>query len=205
MNEKKLTKLISKPTYISSKIFNENLAAVQKIKETLTLNRPAYVGMCILDISKTLMYDFHFYYIKANYGNKAKLLFTDTDSLTYEIETDDIYTKFWELFDNSGHPENSPYFNKTNKKIIGKMKDELAGSVIKEFVGLRSKMHSYITNQNEGDKKAKGVKKNVVKKDIKHENYKDVLFNDKQWQVYNKMKTIRSQRHQIGSYEINKI
>ena len=86
-DEKKLLKMTSKPTYVSSKIFNENLVAVHKIKETLTLNRPAYVGMCILDLSKTLMYDFHYNYIKKKYGDKAKLLFTDTDSLTYEIET----------------------------------------------------------------------------------------------------------------------
>ena len=83
-NEKKLDKLTSKPTYVSSKIFNENLMAVHKVKETLTLNRLAYVGMCILDLSKTLMYDFHYNYIKKKYNNRARLLFTDTDSLTYE-------------------------------------------------------------------------------------------------------------------------
>ena len=71
-DEKKLLKYTSKPSYVSSKIFNENLVAVHKIKETLTLNRPAYVGMCILDLSKTLMYDFHYKYIKKNYGDKAK-------------------------------------------------------------------------------------------------------------------------------------
>ena len=95
-DENKLLKLASKPTYVSSKIFNENLVAVHKIKETLTLNRPAYVGMCILDLSKTLMYDFHYSYIKKNYGDKAKLLFTDTDSLTYEIEAEDVYKSFLE-------------------------------------------------------------------------------------------------------------
>ena len=132
-SKEKLSKLASKPTYVSSKIFNENLVAVHKIKETLTLNRPAYVGMCILDLSKTLMYDFHYNYIKHNYGNKAKLLFTDTDSLTYEIETKDAYKNFWndkDKFDNSDYPESSPYFNKTNKKVIGKFKDEAAGSRI---------------------------------------------------------------------------
>ena len=86
-NKKKLDKLTSKPTYVSSKIFNENLMAVHNIIETLTLNRPAYVGMCILDLSKTLMYDFHYNYIKKKYNDRAKLLFTNTDSLTYEIET----------------------------------------------------------------------------------------------------------------------
>ena len=118
-NEKKLLKLASKPTYVSSKIFNENLVAVHKIKETLTLNRPAYVGMCILDLSKTLMYDFHYNYIKNKYGDKSKLLFTDTDSLTCEIEAQDVYQDFWndkDKFDNSDYPNNSPYFDKTNKK-----------------------------------------------------------------------------------------
>ena len=90
-DDKKLDKLISKPTYISSKIINENLMAVHKVKEMLTLNRPAYVGICILDLSKTLIYNFHYNYIKKRYGNRAKLLFTDTDSLTYEIEAEDIY------------------------------------------------------------------------------------------------------------------
>ena len=84
-------KLKSKPTFISSKIFNKNLVAVHKVKETLKLNRPAYVGMCILDLSKILMYNFHYNYIKKEYGSRAKLLFTDTDSLTYEIEMEDVY------------------------------------------------------------------------------------------------------------------
>ena len=123
-NEKKLLELALKPTFVSSKIFNENLVAVQKIEETLTFNRPAYVGMCIL---KTLMYDFHHNCIKQNYGNKAKLLFTDTDSLSCEIEAEDVYQDFWknkDKFDKSGCPENSPYFNKTNRKVTGKFKDE---------------------------------------------------------------------------------
>ena len=205
-DEKKLLKLTSKPTYVSSKIFNENLVAVHKIKETLTLNRPAYVGMCILDLSKTLMYDFHYNYIKSKYGDKAKLLFTDTDSLTYEIEAKDVYKDFWtdkDKFDNSDYSESSPYFDKTNKKVIGKFKDEAAGVSICEFVGLRSKMYSYIKDNQKGGKTAKGIKKNIIKNNITHENYRDTLFNNKQ--MYHKMKTIRSENHQLGSYEINKI
>ena len=205
-DENKLLKLASKPTYVSSKIFNENLVAVHKIKETLTLNRPAYVGMCILDLSKTLMYDFHYNYIKDKYGDKARLLFTDTDSLTYEIEADDVYQDFWndkDKFDNSDYPESSPYFNKTNKKVIGKFKDEAAGVPICEFIGLRSKMYSYIKDNNKGGKTAKGIKKNVIKEDIKHEDYKDTLLNNKE--MYHKMKTIRSENHELSSYEINKV
>ena len=164
---KKLLKLTAKPTFVSSKIFNENLVAVHKIKETLTLNRPAYIGMCILDLSKTLMYDFHYNYIKQKYGSKAKLLFTDTDSLTYEIEAKDVYSDFWNdkvKFDNSDYPESSPYFDKTNKKVIGKFKDEAAGVPICEFVGLRSKMYSYIKDNQKGGKTAKGIKTNIYKK-----------------------------------------
>ena len=204
-NEKKLDKLTSKPTYVSSKIFNENLVTVHKIKETLTLNRPAYVGMCILDLSKTLMYDFHYKYIKKKYNDRAKL-FTDTDSLTYEIEAKDIYKDFWtdkDMFDNSDYPESSPYYCNTNKKIIGKFKDEACGIPITEFVGLKSKMYSYVKDNEKGEKTAKGIKKSVIKNNIKHEDYKRTLINEEQ--MRHKMKTIRSHRHQLGSYKINKV
>ena len=205
-DSRKLIKWASKPTYVSSKIFNENLVAVHKIKETITLNRPAYVGMCILDLSKVLMYDFHYNYIKNKYGDKARLLFTDTDSLTYEIEAEDVYKDFWndkDKFDNSDYPESSPYFDKMNKKVIGKFKDEAAGIPIIEFIGLRSKMYSYIKDNQKVEKTAKGIKKNVIKNNIKHEDYRKTLFNNEQ--MHHKMKTIRSQNHQLGSYEINKI
>ena len=119
-NEKKLDKLTSKPTYVSSKIFNENLMAVHKVKETLTLNRPAYVGMCI-----------------------------------------------------------------------------------PEFGGLKSKMYSYVKDNEKGGRTAKGIKKNIIKNNTKHEDYKNTLINNEQ--MHHKMKTIRSQRHQLGSYEISKV
>ena len=154
-DEKKLDKLTSKPTFVSSKIFNENLMAVHKVKETLTLNRPAYVGMCILDLSKTLMYNFHYNYIKKKYNNRARLLFTDMDSLTYEIEAEDVYKDFWndtDMFDNSDYPESSPYNCNANKKVIEKFKDEACGVPITEFVDLKSKMYSYIKNDEKGGK-----------------------------------------------------
>ena len=166
-DEKKLLKLTSKPTYISSKIFNKNLVAVHKIKETLTLNRPSYVGMRILDLSKTLMYDFHYIYIKQKYNNKAKLLFTDTDSLTYEIKTTDVYKDFWNdknKFDSSDYSKDSKFYDEKNKKVIDKFKDEAGSFVIKEFIGLRSKRYSYIKDNNQHSKTAKGIKKNCDQK-----------------------------------------
>ena len=94
----------AKPPYLSCKIFHENLVAVHMKKLRLKLDKPSYVGMCILDLSKTLMYDFHYNYFKKNYGGKPKVLFTDTDSLCYHIRTDDVYEDLYhdrELFDNS--------------------------------------------------------------------------------------------------------
>ena len=181
--------------------------AVHKIKEALTLNRPAYVGMCILDLSKMLMYDFHYNYTEKKYGDRSKLLIIDMNSLTYEIEAEDVYKDFWndkDMFDNSDYPENSPYYCNANKKVIGRFKDEACGVLITEFVSVKSKMYSYIKKSDEkGGKNAKGIKKNVIKNNIKHEDYKNVLLNNEQ--LHHKMKTIRSQKHQLGSYEINKV
>ena len=188
-DEKKLDKLTSKPTSVSSKIFNENLMAVHEIKEGLTLNMPAYVGMCILDLSKLMMYGFHYNYIKKRYGDRAKLLFTDTDSLTYEIEAMDVYKNFWndkDMFNNSDYPENPPYYCNANKKVISKFKDEVCGAPIVDFVGLKLKMYSYIKSGGKGGKTAKGIKKTVIKNDIKHEDYKNVLLNNEQ--SHHKMK-----------------
>ena len=199
------TRLTSKPTFVSSKIFNKNLVAVHKIKETLKLSRPAYIGMCILDLSKTISTTTT---LRKNmeYGSRAKLLFTDTDSLTYEIETEDVYKDLWKrkkLFDNSDYPKGSPYEFQENKKVIGKFKDESCGKIMSEFVGLRSKMYSYIMEDGKGGMTAKGIKKNVIKKDIMHEDYKNTLLNEEQ--MRHKMRTIRSVKHKLQSFEINKI
>ena len=173
-NEKKLLKMTSKPTIVSRKIFFENLEAVHKIKETLVLNRPAYVGMCILDVSKTLMYDFHYKYILKRYpGHKSRLLFTDSDSLIYKIEAEDVYKGFYEdkhVFDNSDYPEISTFHFNDNEKVIGKMKNEAAGCPITEFVGRRGKMYSYTKDNGTCDRTVKGVKKSIIKKVISHEN-----------------------------------
>ena len=205
-NKEKLLKLSSKPSYVSSKIFNENLVAVHKIKETLLMNRPAFVGACILDLSKTFMYDFHYNYIKCKYGDKAKLLFTDTDSLTYEIETPDAYADFLQnkdIFNNSDYNKKSPFYFDHNKKVIGKFKDEAAGIPVTEFVGLRSKMYSYTLDNKQSKRTAKGIKKNIIQNNLSHDNYKKVLLSEEQ--IHHSMKTIRSMKHQLASYELNKI
>ena len=159
----KAKKFIAKPNLKAPpKIFSENLISIHLKKTSLTMNKPVYLGMCILDLSKTIMYDFHYNYIKPKYGHKVKLLFTDTDSLMYEIETEDFFKDISEdvknRFDTSDYPENHPSGIPTgiNKKVLGMFKDEAAGKIIKEFVGLRSKLYSY--KMDEGEEKASSGK-----------------------------------------------
>ena len=156
----------------------------------------------MLDLSKTLMYDFHYGHIVKKYpGHQSKLLLTDADSLTYEIEAEDIYKDFHEdqhMFDNSDYPEGSPFHFTHNKKVIGKMKDEAAGCPITEFLGLTNKMYSYIKEDGKGGITAK---KSVVKKAIKHNNYRQVLFFPQQ--LHHNMKGIRSSHHQLHSYKVS--
>ena len=132
-----------KPTYITHKIFGKDDAAIYEIKSDLILNKLIYVEFTILDLSKWKMYDFHYNFIKKNFD--AELLFTDTDSLTYEIKSEYIDEEFfkWEdLFDFSNYSKDSKFFDGTNKKVIGKMKDEFGEVIVIEFVGLKSKMYS---------------------------------------------------------------
>ena len=106
------------------------------------LNKPIYVGFTVLELNKWLMYDFH-YNFKKNF--EAELLFTDTESLTYEIKSEDVYEEFFKhkhLFDFSNYPKDSKFFDETNKKVIGKMKDESGEKIVCKFVGLKSKMYS---------------------------------------------------------------
>ena len=157
-NEKDFLKYTSKPTYISHKIFGKNYAAIHEIKPVLILNKPIYVGLTVLELSKWLMYDFHYNFIKKHFD--AKLLFTDTDSLTYEVRSEDVYEKIFKhkhLFDFSNFPKDTKFFDETNKKVIGKMKDESEGKIIDQFVGLKSKMHSMKNNDGKETNTAKGV------------------------------------------------
>ena len=202
-------KLTAKPNYDSRKIFNENLVSVHMKKTSLTMNKPVYLGMSILDLSKTVMYDFHYRYIKPKYGSKAKLLFTDTDSLLYEIETEDFYKDISgdvkDRFDTSDYPENHPSGIPTgiNKKVLGMFKDEEGGKTIKEFVGLRAKLYSYKMDEGKENKRCKGIKKAVVEKSIRHEDYKTCLETGKE--QLRRQNIIRSYEHVLYTEEVNKI
>ncbi|KAK3720534.1 hypothetical protein QZH41_001987 [Actinostola sp. cb2023] len=145
---KQLKKLTANPLFDYFRIFDENLVGVNMKKPTLYLNRPIYVGFCILDLSKVLMYDFHYHVIKQKYGNNATLLFTDTDSLCYNIQTEDIYEDMQQdhdLYDTSEYPRNHVLHSTVNKKVLGKMKDETHGLPIEEFVVYALKYSEILT------------------------------------------------------------
>ena len=207
--EKELEKLVKKSNFDRINIFTEDLVAVHMKKTTIRLYKPIYLGMSILDLSKTLMYDFHYNYIKPKYEENANLLFTDTDSLCYEIKTKDFYKDISDdvpkWFDTSNYEKNHPSGIPAgmNKKVIGMMKDEAGGKIITDFVGLRSKLHGYKMDCGKEEKKCKGVKKGVVKKEITFEDYKNCLFTKEDQE--RTMNAIRSRKHNIHTESITKI
>ena len=148
-------------------------------------------------------------YIEKKYGDKAKLLFTDTDSLMYEIKAEDFYKDISgdvkDRFDTSDYPPNhiSGIPTGCNKKVLGMFKDEVAGRCIEEFVGLRAKLYSYKMLQGEENKRCKGVIKSVVKRSITYEDYKTCLFTGKE--QIRKMNVIRSYKHEVYTEEVNKV
>ena len=208
-NKKRAEKLSAKPNYKHCNIFCEDLVAIHMKKTKLDFDKPVYLGMCILDLSKTLMYDFHYNYIKKKYEDKAKLLLTDTDSFMYEIQTKDFYKDISEdvkdRFDTSGYPSDHPSCIPSgfNEKVLGMFKDEVNGDIIDEFVGLRAKLYSYKMFDGKESKKCKGVRKSVVKKSIMHEDYKTCLTTGKE--QLRKQNIIRSYKHEVYTEEVNKV
>ena len=201
VNDKnKCQKIVDRLNFISQKIIDKKFVAVHCSKKVLTLNKPIYVGFCILELSKLLKYKFHYDYVLKTF-NDAKSLFTGTNSLVYEIKGSNVYENCFKdkhLFDFSGYPRNSVYYCDLNKKVLGKMKDEFNGVKIDEFVGLKSKMYLLIAENDLEVNKAKGVNSK-----LRHNEYVDVLFGKKV--VRHKMKRIQSRLHIVGTYDINKI
>ena len=199
-NAKDYVKSVSRPTFVSPKIFSKNLVAIHKIKPILLLNKPIYIGFSVLELSKLLMYDFHYNHFEEKYD--ARLVFTDTDSLVYEIKgVYNIYEKIYldkHLFGFSNYPKGSKFRDDTNMKVIGIMKDERCGKIVSEFVGLKSKMYSLITIDD-----AQEIKANDVNTKLKHSEFVDVLDNKKI--VRHNMKRIQSKRHRLGTYTVFKV
>lgn len=200
-------KKASNPLYKCCQIFDDNLVAMEFNRSKITLDKPIYVGLSVLDLSKLHMYKFHYDFVKEKYGDKARLLFTDTDSLTYHIKTDDLYQDMkenGEWFDFSDYPKEHACFDETNKKIIGKFKDETNSVPIVEFIGLRSKMYSMQLENGEEKRTGKGIKKSALKNKIDHSHFQKCLLGDDKQQLI-QFNLIRSTKHQIYTYSVNKV
>ena len=162
---------------------SEDLSIIEMNKTKVKMNKPIYLGISILDISKILMYEFWYDYIKPKYGNTVKLCYIDTDSFVMNIKMNDFFKDIAndveKRFDTSNYECNRPLPTGKNKKVIGLMKDELGGKIITAFVTLRPNTYSYLTDDGKEDKKAKGIKKYIIKRMIKFNDYKNCFLKDK--------------------------
>ena len=180
--DKRRNQLVSEPNYHTIKSFSENLLAIEMKKTKVKMIKPVYLDLPILEISKTLMYEFWYDYMKPTYGDNVKLCYMDTDSFIIHIKTEDFYKDIADdvekRFDASNYEVNRPLPTGKNKKVIGLRKDELGGKIMTEFVALRPKTYSYLMDDGGTDKKAKGTKKCVIKRRLKFNDYKGCLLNN---------------------------
>ena len=205
--DKKRSKLVSEPNYHTINLISENLSVIEMKRNKLKMNKPIYLGLSILEISKLLMYDFWYDYMKPKYGDSGKLCYMDTDSFLMNIKTEDFYKDIAndveKRFDTSNYECDRPLPIGKNKKVIGLMKGELGGRVITEFVALRPKTYSYLTDDYKEDKKAKGTKKCVIKRMIKFDDYKNCLLSGEV--ILKSQQRFISKGHDVYTGNINKI
>ena len=203
--DKKRSKLVSEPNYHTINLISEDLSIIEMKKTKVKMNKPIYLGLSILEISKILMYEFWYDYMKPKYDNNVKLCYMDTDSFIMNIKTNDFYEDIAsdvDRFDTSNYVKRPLPMGK-NKKVIGLMKDELGGKIITEFVTLRPKTYSYLTDDGKEDKKAKGTKKCVIKKMIKFNDYKRCLLDDEV--ILKSQQRFIRKKHDVYTENINKI
>ena len=206
-NEEAYLQAVMHLNFKSGTLFGPNLMGCEMGKIKVVMSKPVYPGQAILDLSKIVMYEFHYDYMKRKYAeDKLILCYMDTNSLIYDIETDDFYKDIGDdaksRFDTCCYNDNRPLPIGKNKTIIRLMKDELGGGIMKEFFTLRPKMYAYKVGSSES-KKCKGIKKCVVKKTISFEDYKNCLFGGEA--SYRSQLMFRSSKHEVRTLEVNKL
>ena len=203
--DKRKNQLVSEPNYHTTKLFSEGLLATEMKKVKVKMNKPVYLGLSILEISKALMYEFWYNYIKPKYQDSAKLCYMDIDIIN--IKTEDIYEDIADdvekRFDIPNYEVNGQLPTGKNKKVIGLMKDELGGKIMTECVALRPKVYSYLTVDGNSDKKAKGTKKYVIKRILKFSDYKNCLLDNEI--VLKSKQRLKNEAHNVYTEKINKI
>ena len=200
-------KLVTTDRKRSTLVSEPNYHTINLISEDLSMNKPIYLGSSILEISKILMYEFWYDYMKRKYNDNVRLCYMDTDSFVMHIKKNNFYkdiaSDVENRFDTSNYEVNRPLPTGKNKKVIGLMKDELGGKIITEFVTLRPKTYSLLTDDGKEDKKAKGTKKCVIKKMIKFNDYKKCLLNDEV--MLKPQQRFISKKHDVYTKNINKL
>ena len=205
---KKRNKLVSEPNYHTINYISEDLSIIEMNKIRVKMNKPIYLGLSLLDISETLMYEFWYDYMKQKYNDNIKVCYMDTDSFIMSIKTNDFYKDIAndveKRFDTSNcEVNNRPLPMEKNKKVIGLMKDELGGKIMMEFVTLRPKTYSYLANDCKEDKKTKGTKKCIIKRMIIFSDYKNCLLKDEV--LLKSQQRFISKKHDVYTENINKI
>ena len=204
---KRRSKLVSEPNYHTLNYISEDLSIIEMKKIKVKMNKPIYLGLSILDISKILMYEFWYDYMKPKYNDSVKLCFMDTDSFIMNIKIEDFYKDIAndveKRFDTSSYEVDRPLPTGKNKKVIGLIKDELGGRIITEFITLRPKTYSYLTDDFKEDKKAKGTKKCVIKRMIKFDEYKKCLLNGEV--ILKSQQRFKNKGHDVYTESIVKI
>ena len=205
--DKKRSKLVSEPNYHTINLISEDLSITEIKKTKVKMNKPIYLGLSILEISNILMYEFWYDYMKPKYNDNVRLCYIDTDSFVMHIKTNDFYKDIAgdveNRFDTSNYEVNRPLPTGKYKKVIGLMKDELDGKIITEFVTLRPKMYSFLTDEGKEDKKVKGTKKCVIKKMIKFNDYKKCSLNGEI--ILKSQQRFINKKHDVYTENINKI
>ena len=205
--DKRRDKLVSESNYHTINYISEDLSIIEMNKTKVKMNKPIYLGLSILEISKLLMYEFWYDYMKPKYGNNVKLCYMDTDSFKMNIKTEDFYKDIdndvEKRFDTSNYEVDRPLSTEKNKKVIGLMKDELGRKIITEFIPLRPKTYSYLADNCKEDKKAKGTKKYVIKRMIKFNDYKNCLLKDEV--ILKSQQRFISKKHDVYTENVNKI
>ena len=206
-NREAYLKAVMKPNFKSGVRVSSNLMGCEMRKIRVVMNKPVYLGQAILDLSKIVMYKFHYDYMKLKYNDKdLTLYYMDMDSLIYSIEMDDFYKDIADdvkdRFDTSGYNPDRPLPVGLNKKVIGLMKDELRGEIMTEFVTLRPKMYAYQAEGSES-KKCKGIKKCIVYAAISFEDYKNYLLSGEI--SYRSKLMFRSSKQEVRTLEVNKL
>ena len=204
---KKAEKQLSKPTLAGFTILNKNLVILKRFYRNLKLNKPIIIGNTILHLAKIKIYDFHYNTIYKLFNPSiCKLMFTDTDSFLYWIKVENLYkelAKISDQLDTSDYPITHPLYSSKNRKVLGKFKDELSSNIMTEFVGLKPKLYSFLVEEGAETKRAKGVKKSVIERELRFHHYKKTLKTQKD--LYVTQNLIQSKNHTIYSLKQRKL